>query len=117
MIALTDELVAMADHMMKGIEVNEQTTLLDELHRVGPGGQFISTEATYQGYRDFWFPSVADRSIRRKWLAAGGTTMGQRLNARVKDIIRDHRLRPLAPEKAARLRQILAGIGAEAVLA
>ena len=35
MIVLTDELVAMTNHLMKGIDVNDETLLVEELDRVG----------------------------------------------------------------------------------
>ena len=108
MIVLTDELVAMTDHLMKGIEVSDQTLLIDELDRVGPGGQFLDTDETRAHYRDFWFPRLLDRRIRPNWLAAGGTTLGGRLNAKVKRIIKDHKPKPLAAEKRQRVQEILA---------
>jgi trimethylamine--corrinoid protein Co-methyltransferase len=108
MIVLTDELVAMTDHMMKGIEVNDDTLMLDELDKVGPGGHFLDTDQTLKRFRDFWFPSLLDRSIRPQWLEAGATTLGQRLNARVQEIIKEHRPRPLAPEKKQQVLKILA---------
>jgi trimethylamine---corrinoid protein Co-methyltransferase len=110
MIVLTDELVAMTDHMMKGIEVNEQTLLVDELHEVGPGGQFLGTDATVKRYREFWFPKVLDRKIRPQWEATGATTLGQRLNAKVRRIIKDYKPRPLAADKLQKVQEILAGV-------
>jgi trimethylamine--corrinoid protein Co-methyltransferase len=108
MIVLTDELAALTDHLMQGIEVSDETLLVDELHAVGPGGQFIGTDETRRRYRDFWFPRLLDRKIRPQWLAAGGTTLGQRLNARVKRIIREHRPRPLTAEQQQQVQAILA---------
>jgi len=110
MIVLTDELVAMANHLMKGIDVNEETLMVDELHRVGPGGHFLETEATRAHYREFWFPKLFYRRIRPQWLAAGSTTLGQRLNAKVKKIIKDYRPEPLAPEKGQKVKEILATV-------
>jgi trimethylamine--corrinoid protein Co-methyltransferase len=91
MIVLTDELVALTDHMMKGIEINDETLMLDEIHGVGPGGHFMDTEQTLNRFRDFWYPSLLDRSRREQWLAEGGATLGQRLNTRVREILREHR--------------------------
>ncbi len=108
MIVLTDELVAMTDHIMKGIEVNAETLLVDELDAVGPGGQFLGTEATLKHYRDFWFPSLLDRKIRPQWLEAGATTLGQRLNEKVRRLIHEHRPKQLAPEAARRVQEIVA---------
>jgi len=111
MIVLTDELVALADNLMKGIDINDETLLLDEIHTVGPGGHFMDTDQTLKRFRDFWYPSLLDRGRRELWLAAGGTTLGQRLNARVKEIIREHRPQPLAAPVRDRLWEIVAQAG------
>jgi len=108
MFVLTDELVAMVDHMLKGIEVNDDTLMLDEIHQIGPGGNYIGTKQTLKRFREFWFPGLLDRKIRPQWLDAGGTTMGQRLNAKVKDILANHQPKPLEPAKKQKLQEIVA---------
>ncbi len=108
MIVLTDELIAMTDHIMKGIEVNENTLMLDEVDTVGPGGHFLDTEQTLKHFRDFWFPGLLDRKIRGRWLDAGATTLGQRLNTRVKEITKGHQPKPLEPDKKKQVQKILA---------
>jgi trimethylamine--corrinoid protein Co-methyltransferase len=108
MIVLTDELIAMTDHIIKGIEVSENTLMLDELHTVGPGGHFLDTDQTLKRFHDFWFPALLDRKRRVQWLEAGAVTLGQRLNARVNEIIKEHRPKPLEPDKKQQLRGILA---------
>jgi trimethylamine--corrinoid protein Co-methyltransferase len=108
MIVLTDELIAMMDNLVKGIEVNDDTMMLDELDAVGPGGHFMDTERTLARFRDFWYPSLLDRSIRPQWLDAGATTLGQRLNDRVKEIIKQHQPQPLEMDKKRQVQEILA---------
>ncbi|MCK4451411.1 MAG: trimethylamine methyltransferase family protein [Anaerolineae bacterium] len=108
MIVLTDELVAMTDNLIKGIEVSDDTLLLDELDQVGPGGHFLDTKETLERFRDFWYPSLLDRKRRPQWLEAGATTLGQRLTARVLEIIGEHQTKPLEPEKKEEVREILA---------
>jgi len=44
---------------------------------------------TLKRFRDF-FPGLLDRKIRPQWLEAGVATLGQRLNARVKEILAGH---------------------------
>jgi trimethylamine--corrinoid protein Co-methyltransferase len=108
MIVLADELVAMTDHIMKGIEISDDTLMLDELDKVGPGGHFLDTKQTLKRFRDFWFPGLLDRSRRPQWLESGATTLGQRLNARVKEIVKEHQPKSLEPEKKQRVQEILA---------
>ena len=108
MIVLTDELVAMSDHLIKGIEVTEETLLVDEIDRVGPGGNYLDSKTTLKRFREFWFPTLLDRRRRQQWLDKGGKTMGQRLNEKVLRILDEHRVKPLEAEKSRALREILA---------
>jgi trimethylamine--corrinoid protein Co-methyltransferase len=101
----------MTDHLIKGIEVSEQTLLVEEIDRVGPGGNYLDSKVTLNHFRDYWFPGLLDRRRRQPWLDKGGLTMGQRLNARVRQIIAEHRPKPLAAEKSRMLREVLAAVG------
>jgi trimethylamine:corrinoid methyltransferase-like protein len=109
MIELTDEIISMTTNFMRGIEDSEDTLMLDELHAVGPGGQFLDTDATLANFRDFWYPAgLLDRDRRSQWLESGATTLGERLNTRVKEIIKEHRPKPLEEAKKTKLQEILA---------
>jgi len=112
MIALTDELVALSDNYIKGIEVTPETLMVEELDRVGPGGNFLNSKATRAHYRDFWYPTLFDRKIRSTWEEKGSTTLGQRLNQKVKEIIKTHQSKPLADDKVKKLQEILASAAA-----
>ena len=108
MIVLTDELIAMTDSLINGIEVSDETLMLDELHEVGPGGHFLDTEATMARFRDFWYPDLMSREIRETWLERGATTLGERLTAKVLEIIKEHQVKPLDPDKKQKIQGILA---------
>jgi trimethylamine--corrinoid protein Co-methyltransferase len=108
MMLLTNELVDLADHFMQGIEVSDETLMLDEIDQVGPGGHFLNTDRTMDRFRDFWYPTLIDRNRRPEWLEQGGSTLGERLNKRVKEILKEHQPAPLDPEKKAQVEQILA---------
>jgi len=108
MIVLTDELIALSDHMMKGIQINSDTLMLDEIDGVGPGGHFLDTSKTLKHFKDFWYPSLLDRSIRSTWLEAGSKTLGERLTAKTREIIKEYQPKALDPEKKARVQEILA---------
>jgi len=107
MIVLTDELVAMTDNLIKGIEVNDRTLMVDEIDKVGPGGSYLKSKTTRDHYREFWFPTLLDRGRRQKWLDEGGMSLNQRLNARVKKILAEHHPKPLDPEKKQAIQAIL----------
>lgn len=95
MIVLTDELIAMSDRFVRGVDVDAGSLLLDEIDRVGPGGNFLSIEEALARFREFWYPSLLDRHIREEWQERGATTLSERLNIRVNEIIDEHRPEPL----------------------
>jgi trimethylamine:corrinoid methyltransferase-like protein len=51
---------------------------------------------------------LLDRDRREQWLEQGGTTLGQRLRARVQEILKEARPQALDTGKAAQIQQILA---------
>lgn len=107
MIVLTDELIGLADHLMKGIEVNEDTLMLDELHEIGPGGHFLNTPNTHARFKDFWYPELLSREIRDTWVANGSESLGDKLNQKVKTLLKDHQTEPLTNEVKKEITQIL----------
>lgn len=107
MIVLTDELVALADHLIKGIQVNDETLSVDTLHEVGPGGNFLAHPSTVAHFRDFWFPSLSDRYTYEEWQARGGQDMYGRLNQRVRDILASHQPEPLPKETVERMQAVI----------
>lgn len=108
MIALTDELVALVQNLVKGIEVSPETLLVDEIDRVGPGGQYLDTRTTLNRFREYWMPDLLDRKTRPVWLKKGGSTLGQRLNAKVLRILEEHQAPALPKQVSQKLREILA---------
>ena len=107
MIVLSDELIGLSEHMMKGIPVDEESMMLDELHRVGPGGHFLNTKATHDQFQDFWYPNLLSREIRESWVEDGELTLGEKLNQKVKRIIKEHQPAPLDPGAKAQIEDIL----------
>jgi trimethylamine:corrinoid methyltransferase-like protein len=71
----------------------------------------MSSGQTLARFRDFWYPGLIDRRRRPEWLERGGTTLAQRLNARVREIIREHRPEPLPAPVLARIKEIVAQAG------
>jgi trimethylamine:corrinoid methyltransferase-like protein len=51
---------------------------------------------------------LLDRRIRSQWLAKGGTTLGERLTQRVKELLKEYTPQPLPPEQQNKLQKIIA---------
>jgi trimethylamine--corrinoid protein Co-methyltransferase len=108
MLVMNDEIIAMARRIMRGMEVSDDTLMLDLIDRVGPAGEFVSTDETAKRCRDeIWVPKLMDRDAWVNWKAGGAQTMHDRIRARLQEILATHQPPPLPMGAAERIEQIL----------
>jgi len=88
MILLDSEISLYIKRIEEGVKVSEETLCLDLIHKVGPGGQFISekhTSATFK--KECFLPSFLNRKQHRFWRDSGGKPLDRVLNERAREII------------------------------
>jgi trimethylamine---corrinoid protein Co-methyltransferase len=108
MLVMSDEIIGMTRRVMRGIEVSDDTLMLDLIDRIGPGGEFMSTKETARRCRDeIWTPTLMDRDPWFNWDAAGASTMRERVRARLREILATHEPPPLPAGAAERIQAIL----------
>jgi len=108
MLVMNDEIIAMTRRIMRGIEISDDTLMLDLINRVGPGGEFLSTTETARRCRtEIWMPTLMDRDPWITWDAAGAQTTHDRIKARLSEILSAHKPPPLPDDAAKRIEAIL----------
>jgi trimethylamine--corrinoid protein Co-methyltransferase len=107
MIVSMDEVAGLVNRFMGGLEVTEETLALDVIDRVGPGGHFLEEDHTYRHFRENWYPGLLDRHARDDWASAGSLTLGDRTNARVREIFETHQPAPLNEATLTKLSAII----------
>jgi trimethylamine--corrinoid protein Co-methyltransferase len=95
MLVLSDEIISLVKAFMSGVEINEETLALDVIDQVGPGGHFLDTEHTYKHFREHWYPTLVDRGNYESWVTKGKKTLGERVQEKVRDILKTHVPEPL----------------------
>jgi trimethylamine--corrinoid protein Co-methyltransferase len=95
LIAATDEFIGMAATIMKGVEITEETLALGVVEQVGPGGSYFGEKHTVRHFRENWFPKLMNRGNFEQWSAAGGLSLADKANQRVRRILRQHTPEPL----------------------
>ena len=94
---------------LEGIDVTKKSMATDVIDRVGPKGQYLTDEHTFQHFKsEFWFPTLMDRSSWDKWLQKGSKTCGQRVQEKLDHILDTHEVNPLANEVREEINAILA---------
>ncbi|MEE9616208.1 MAG: trimethylamine methyltransferase family protein [Anaerolineae bacterium] len=97
---IDNELLGMAMHAVRGIEVNDDTLALDVINQVGPGGHYLMEEHTMRYMRtELYYPSaVFDRQGRERWEETGGTDAWTRAKEIARRILAEHQPEPLDPQ-------------------
>lgn len=109
MLIFTDEVISMAKRILRGLEVNRQTIMLDLIDKVGPGGHFMAEpESVALCRQEIWVPGLMDRNAYVIWEQKGGKSLEQRVGERLKKILSTHQPPPLPEGAAEAIRAILA---------
>ncbi|MFO7951581.1 MAG: trimethylamine methyltransferase family protein [Bacillota bacterium] len=108
MLVMSDEIIGYTKRLIEGIRIDEISLALEAIKRVGPMGEFMTDEHTYNNFKEeLWVPGLMDRSSYQNWSANGRLTMGEKAEARVRELIESHEPRTLDPETAGQIRKIV----------
>jgi len=107
-LVMCDELIGMARHLARGIRVDAETLAVDAIAEAVDSGDFLALDHTARHFREqFWFPKTMDRLRHGEWVGAGRQTMGDRVRARMRAILKSHRAPALDPRAAAQFDKIV----------
>ena len=113
-LAVSNELIVMMNdaigrvrRIFDCVDTSDKYMGMDDMREVGPKGHFLGQESTVKINLENWESDLEDRNEFDRWKALGATTMGQRANAKVKDIIENGKLNMMDPEKDAQIVAIL----------
>ncbi len=85
---IDNDILGMVSRILRGIEINSNSLAFDVISKVGPGGNYISQKHTARNLRkEYFFPKVMDRDLRKEWAAKGSRDSWQKANHRVKEIL------------------------------
>lgn len=94
-------MIDQSNRLASGFELDDQHAVLDEIDRIGAGGNFFSAPSTLKGYKTGYYPSpVFPRWSMEKWQGAGRPTADQILGIYTAELI----LKSPAPDDHAELK-------------
>ena len=115
MLALNDEIIDMMRRVMRGIEVSDETMMLDLIDEIGPGGEYITASETADLCREeIWIPKLFGRDPWELWEAEGSPRMLDSIRGRVREILAEHEPPPLTEDVRERVEEILRAAEARA---
>jgi trimethylamine--corrinoid protein Co-methyltransferase len=114
-IVLNDEINSYVRHVLRrGISVGPVHLALDVIQRIGPGGDYLGDQHTFDHFRtEFWRPGVSNRALLGQWEQKGRHTLNDALTTRVKEALGQHRPKPLDEKLTEELRRMVRASGKE----
>lgn len=106
-LVVSNEVIGMVRRITQGFEINEETMALDLMDKIGPGGEFLTSEHTLRHFRENWFPDLIWRFPYEKWEKKGKKDLGTRANEKARHILENHHPKPLEKNLKAELRKLV----------
>jgi len=96
-LVIDDTICGMAERLVRGIDVNDETLAVDVIRRVGAGGHFLADKHTIEWFKkELFIPSdLVDRQDLKLWKEQGSKDTFKRAKEAAQRIIRDHKPEPL----------------------
>jgi trimethylamine--corrinoid protein Co-methyltransferase len=108
LLVMADEVIAMTARIMRGLQVNQETIMLDLIEKVGPGGHFLTESQSVSLCRsEIWVPKLSDRDPYLIWQGKGEKSMHERINAKLLKILDTHQPPPLTQDALNKIKTIL----------
>jgi trimethylamine:corrinoid methyltransferase-like protein len=106
-LVVSNEVISMVRRITGGIKINEETLALDLIDKVGPGGEYLTSEHTLKHFKENWQPQVFSRSSYERWEKEGKKDLAARANGKAGEILKTHAPRPLDGRLQTELRKIV----------
>jgi trimethylamine--corrinoid protein Co-methyltransferase len=106
-LVIDNDIARMVRKVVDGIPVSDETLLLDEIHAMGPQGDFMSSESTLKHARSMSVPTVLDRHSREEW-EIESADLAMRARVEALRIVAEHKPVPLPNDVVEQLDAMLA---------
>jgi trimethylamine--corrinoid protein Co-methyltransferase len=91
-LVIDNDMLGMAERVVRGIEVTDETLSLDTIKAAVLGeGHYLGAADTLKSMEtEYVYPEVADRASAQVWQAEGATTMSERARDMAADLLAKH---------------------------
>ncbi len=103
---MQNEMVSMIVKSIQGIPLNDELMALDVIESVGPGGEYITHEHTYNNMKQQSQVDLFDRNTRDVWEERGSKDIVEKSYEKALDILKNHKPEPLPGNVQVSLNEI-----------
>ncbi len=107
-LVIDDEICSRIFRVLRGIEVSNETIAADLIHRLGPGGDFLTEEHTLRHFKkECIWDTIFDRNVRHRWEEEGARDLADVAAEKAETILTEHEVAPLSKESVKELTLIV----------
>jgi len=106
-LVMNDEIIGMIRQMGKGINTEEEYLALELIDKIGPGGEYLTSEHTLKHYKEWFQPRLQDRSDYETWEREGKMTMNDRIREETDRILKEHQPEHIDEKIQKELKEII----------
>lgn len=107
-MVIANEICKMINVGLRGIKVTEGTLAVDLIREVGPGGNFLNTDHTFNHFKDeLFFSNLLDRRSHNERGEGEPSIMSLKAKELAKHILENHRVPGFKPEAEEKIKSIL----------
>ena len=91
---MQNEMLDMVLKVVNGIKVSEANINYDVLKEVGPAGEFITHQHTFDHFKEMSSPKLMNRMTREGWEAAGSPDIVEKAYEKSLEILKNQKIEP-----------------------
>lgn len=107
-MVMCNEIIEMIQQIGKGICTDEDYLAADLIESVGPGGEYLTQDHTFEHWQQWFRPRLINRATYESWAAAGQKTMKDRAGEERGKILAEHKPEPIDRKLKEQLRALAA---------
>jgi len=82
-------MIGWSNRMAAGVEVSAETIAAEVVLRSAKNNAYLTDPHTQERFMtENWYPGLSERSDADAWLEAGGADMSERVNQRIRDLLK-----------------------------
>ncbi|MCF8301929.1 MAG: trimethylamine methyltransferase family protein [Bacteroidales bacterium] len=106
-LVMNEEMMGMVRAFGKGINTDDEHMALDLIEKQGPGGEYVTTDHTFEHWQEWYRPTLQDRSDYETWKNNGSKTMIDRVNERTQHLLDTYEADPIKDDQWKELKKIV----------
>lgn len=106
-LVMCNEIIGMVKQIGKGICTEDDYLAWRLIDEVGPGGEYLTHDHTFQHWNEWFMPKLQDRSDYDTWVREGQKTMDMRIREETDRILEEHQPEPLDEKLHKEMKQVV----------